>query len=69
MSDAPRHLWPRFVVRKHDGAYWLDRIGGSRVGGDQAAAVGPWRDHRKAKRAAQRMNRNNKRMERACRYA
>jgi hypothetical protein len=57
--DAPRWL-PRFTVSRWAGRYWLDRHGAGR---DQAQAVGPWRDRRKAKRAAHQFNRCNRRCE------
>jgi hypothetical protein len=69
MSDAPRTLYPRFVARRYNGLYWLDRLAGSRCGTDQSQAAGPWRDGRKAKRLAQQYNRSNRRLEKVVRDA
>lgn len=59
-QQKPTRWLPRFSVSKWASAYWLDRRGN---GVDQAQAVGPWRDRRKAKRAAHQANRANRRLE------
>lgn len=51
---------PRFRVSKWASTWWLDRLSGSMT---HKQVVGPWRDRRKAKRAAHRANRANRRTE------